>query len=58
MMTVNHDTSFFMFALVMFGVGCTSIWFGLSHIEIQHSEEKLDSITRRLDNIIEKLGKE
>lgn len=57
MMTVNHDPSLFMFSIAMFGVGCTAIWFGLSHVEIQCTEEKLESITRRLDIIMEKMEK-
>jgi hypothetical protein len=57
MMTANHDPSLFMFSIAMFGVGCTSIWFGLSHVEIQSTEEKLQSITKRLDDIIERMEK-
>jgi hypothetical protein len=57
MMTANHDPNLFMFAIAMFGVGCTSIWFGLSHVEIQTTEEKLESITNRLDSIIERMEK-
>ena len=34
MMTVNHDPTMFMFSIAMFGVGCTTIWFALSHVEI------------------------
>jgi hypothetical protein len=48
----------FMFSIAMFGVGCTAIWFGLSHVEIQSTEEKLESITKRLDKIIERMEKE
>jgi hypothetical protein len=55
MMTVNHDPTLFMFAIAMFGVGCTTIWFALSHVEIVTTEEKLERITSRLDNIIEKI---
>jgi len=55
MMTFNHEPSLFMFSIAMFGVGCTSIWFGLSHVEIQATEEKLESITTRLDSIMEKI---
>jgi len=55
MMTANHDPNLFMFSIAMFGVGCTSIWFGLSHVEIQSTEEKLESITKRLDSIIERM---
>ena len=57
MMTVNHDPTMFMFSIAMFGVGCTTIWFALSHVEIQSTEEKLESITARLDNIIDKIEK-
>jgi hypothetical protein len=57
MMTVNHESSLFMFAIAMFGVGCTAIWFGLSHVEIQSTEEKLEDITKRLDSIIERMEK-
>jgi len=57
MMTVNHDPDLFMFAIAMFGVGCTAIWFGLSHVEIQSTEEKLESITKRLDSIIDRMEK-
>jgi hypothetical protein len=42
----------------MFGVGCTTIWFALSHLEIRSTEEKLESITTRLDRIIEKIEKQ
>jgi hypothetical protein len=55
MMTVNNDPNLFMFSIAMFGVGCTAIWFGLSHVEIQSTEEKLESITKRLDRIIERM---
>lgn len=58
MMTVNNNPSLFMFSIAMFGVGCTAIWFGLSHVEIQSTEEKLESITNRLDKIIERMEKE
>jgi hypothetical protein len=58
MMTVNNNPNLFMFAIAMFGVGCTAIWFGLSHVEIQSTEEKLESITNRLDKIIERMEKE
>jgi hypothetical protein len=56
-MTVQNDPNLFMFAIAMFGVGCTAIWFGLSHVEIQSTEEKLERITARLDNIIERMEK-
>ncbi|MDO9550195.1 MAG: hypothetical protein Q7J03_04420 [Methanoregula sp.] len=55
MMTVNNDPTLFMFAIAMFGVGCTAIWFGISHVEIVSTEEKLERITRRLDSILEKI---
>ncbi len=55
MMTVNRDPTMFMFAIAMFGVGCTTLWFALSHVEIVSTEEKLESITNRLDKIIEKI---
>ncbi|NMB80090.1 MAG: hypothetical protein GYA23_13460 [Methanomicrobiales archaeon] len=55
MMTVNNNPSLFMFSIAMFGVGCTAIWFGLSHVEIQSTEEKLEKITIQLDKIIEKI---
>jgi len=58
MMTVNHDPNFFMFAIAMFGVGCTAIWFGISHVDIQTTEEKLETITTRLDEINRKLEKQ
>ena len=58
MMTVNHDPTMLMFSIAMFGVGCTTIWFALSHVEIQSTEEKLESITTRLDKIIEKIEKQ
>lgn len=57
MMTFNREPGLFMFSIAMFGVGCTSIWFGLSHVEIQATEEKLESITQRLDSIMEKIEK-
>ena len=57
MMTVYREPNMFMFAIAMFGVGCTAIWFGLSHVEIQSTEEKLESITKRLDSIMEKIEK-
>ncbi|HVN74203.1 MAG TPA: hypothetical protein VMT44_06400 [Methanoregula sp.] len=58
MMTVNHDPNFFMFSIAMFGVGCTAIWFGISHVDIQTTEEKLETITTRLDEINRKLEKQ
>jgi len=57
-MTVNHDSTMFMFSIAMFGVGCTTIWFAMSHVEIVSTEEKLEDITRRLDKIIEKIEKQ
>jgi hypothetical protein len=58
MMTVNNDPTMFMFAIAMFGVGCTTIWFAMSHVEIVSTEEKLESISARLDRIIEKIEKQ
>jgi len=58
MMTVNNNPNLFMFSIAMFGVGCTAIWFGLSHVEIQSTEEKLEKITNQLDKIIEKIERE
>jgi divalent metal cation (Fe/Co/Zn/Cd) transporter len=57
-MIINHDAGMFMFAIAMFGVGCTTIWFALSHVEIRSTEKKLESITTRLDQIIEKIEKQ
>jgi hypothetical protein len=57
-MTVNNDPTMFMFAIAMFGVGCTTIWFAMSHVEIVSTEEKLESIASRLDKIIEKIEKQ
>jgi hypothetical protein len=47
-----------MFSVAMFGVGCTTIWFALSHVEIQSREEQLESITKRLDKIIDRIEKQ
>jgi hypothetical protein len=58
MMTVNNEPGLFMFSIAMFGVGCTTIWFALSHVEIQSTEEKLESITARLDKIIDRIEKQ
>ncbi len=58
MMTFRNDPTMFMFAIAMFGVGCTTIWFSLSHVEIRSSEEKLENITTRLDTIIKKIEKQ
>jgi len=58
MMTVNNDPALFMFAIAMFGVGCTTIWFALSHVEIVSTEEKLERITSRLDKIIDRIEKQ
>ena len=57
-MMTDNDPTLFMFAIAMFGVGCTTIWFALSHVEIVSTEEKLESITNRLDKIIEKIEKQ
>ena len=57
-MTVNNDSTMFMFAIAMFGVGCTTIWFAMSHVEIVSTEEKLENITTRLDQLIEKIEKQ
>jgi hypothetical protein len=57
-MTVNNEPTMFMFAIAMFGVGCTTIWFALSHVEIVSTEEKLERITSRLDKIIDKIEKQ
>lgn len=58
MMTVNRDPTMFMFSIAMFGVGCTTLWFALSHVEIVSTEEKLESITNRLDKIIDRIEKQ
>jgi hypothetical protein len=58
MMTANHDPTMFMIAVAMFGVGCTTLWFALSHAEIISTEERLESITRQLDKINEKIEKQ
>jgi hypothetical protein len=57
-MTLNRDPTMFMFAIAMFGVGCTTIWFALSHVEIVSTEEKLERITNRLDKIIDKIERQ
>lgn len=57
-MTINNDPTMFMFSIAMFGVGCTTIWFAMSHVEIVSTEEKLESISNRLDKIIEKIEKQ
>lgn len=54
-MTVNNDPTMFMFAIAMFGVGCTTVWFAMSHVEIVSTEEKLENITARLDKIIDRI---
>ena len=54
----NLKRSIGVFQLTMFGVGCTTIWFALSHVEIVSTEEKLESITTRLDKIIEKIERQ
>jgi hypothetical protein len=48
----------FMFAVAMFGIGCTTIWLALSHAEIISTEEKLESIPRQLDKINKKIEKQ
>jgi hypothetical protein len=58
MMTSSRDTNLIMFSIAMFGVGCTAVWFGISHVDIQTTEEKLERITDRLDKIIEKIEKQ
>ena len=57
-MTANHDSTMFLFAVAMFVVGCTTIWFALSHEEIISTEEKLESIPRQLDKINKKIEKQ
>ena len=47
-----------MCAIAMFGVGCTAIWFEISHVEIISTEEQLVRIAGRLDRIIERIEKE
>jgi len=58
MMTASHDSTMFMIAVAMFGVGCTTLWFALSHAEIISTEERLESITRQLDRINERMEKQ
>jgi hypothetical protein len=58
MMTSSRDTNLIMFSIAMFGVGCTAMWFGISHVDIQTTEEKLERITERLDKIIERIEKQ
>jgi hypothetical protein len=58
MMTSSRDTNLIMFSIAMFGVGCTAMWFGISHVDIQTTEEKLERITERLDKIIDRIEKQ
>ena len=58
MMTSSRDTNLIMFSIAMFGVGCTAVWFGISHVDIQTTEEKLERITDRLDKIIDRIEKQ
>jgi ABC-type nickel/cobalt efflux system permease component RcnA len=58
---IRADTSgssdAFMLAVAMIGVACTMIWFAISNFEIKSTEEKLGSLTERLDDIINKIEK-
>ena len=47
----------FMLAVAMIGVACTMIWFAVGNFKIESTEEKLETLTERLDNIINKLEK-
>jgi len=47
MMTLTNDPNIFLFSIVMFSVGCTAVWFGLSYAEIQETEEIMASISQR-----------
>jgi hypothetical protein len=58
MMTSSRETNLLMFSIAMFGVGCTAIWFGISHVDIKSTEEKLESITHHLEEINRKLEKQ
>jgi c-di-AMP phosphodiesterase-like protein len=51
----TRDTNAFMLAVAMIGVACTMIWFAISNFEIKSREDKLETITERLDNIINKM---
>jgi hypothetical protein len=56
--TTGMDPTMFMFAVAMFSVRCTTIWFALSHAEIIPTEEKPESITRQLGRINKKIEKQ
>jgi hypothetical protein len=45
----------YMLAIAAFGVACTMIWFAISNFRITSTEQKLESITMRLDDIISKI---
>ena len=47
----------FLLAVAMIGVACTMIWFAVGNFKIESTEEKLETLTERLDNIINKLEK-
>jgi hypothetical protein len=47
----------YMLAIAAFGVACTMIWFAISNFRITSTEQKLESITARLDAIISKIEK-
>ncbi|MEN6442661.1 MAG: hypothetical protein ABFC71_02790 [Methanoregula sp.] len=47
----------YMLAIAAFGVACTMIWFAISNFRITSTEQKLEHITARLDDIISRIEK-
>jgi hypothetical protein len=43
--------------LIMFGFGFAAIWFGLSHLDIQKTETKIQKINQKADRIKEILDR-
>ena len=38
-------------SIAIFGVGCAAIWFGLTHFDIQKTENKIQKIHEKADRI-------
>jgi hypothetical protein len=52
-----NDLNMIVLDMIMFGFGFAAIWFGLTHFDIQKSENKIQEINKQADrikNILEK----
>jgi protein-S-isoprenylcysteine O-methyltransferase Ste14 len=58
MVATHHDNmNRIVLDLIMFGFGFAAIWFGLSHFDIQKTENRIQTINQKADRIKEILDR-